>query len=81
METHHRSVVFEGKTIDFTLEQKEVKNLNLRVHKDGNVFVSAGPLVPLEEVDAFVHRKGHLSFPRKETFLGWLFICLGPSGT
>ena len=58
MEAHHRSVVFEGKTIDFTLEQKEVKNLNLRVHKDGNVFVSADPLVPLEEVDAFVCRKG-----------------------
>ena len=44
MEAHHRSVVFEGKTIDFTLEQKEVKNLNLRVHKDGNVFVSGDPL-------------------------------------
>lgn len=75
MEAHHRSVVFEGKTIDFTLEQKEVKNLNLRVHKDGNVFVSADPLVPLEEVDAFVHRKGafilsaHRDFSRMALYM------------
>lgn len=58
METLRRSIVFEGVTITYQLEYKEVKNLNLRIRKDGQVYVSANPLVPLEEIDSFVLRKG-----------------------
>ena len=53
-----RKVPYEGDEISYLLEQKPVKNLNLRIHKDGRVFVSAGVSVPPEEVDAFVIRKG-----------------------
>ena len=34
-----RTVVYENKEIHYLLEQKQVKNLNLRVHKDCMVYV------------------------------------------
>lgn len=52
-----RSVVVENREICYQLERKNVKNLNLRVRKDGSVFVSANELVPCEEVDKFIYSK------------------------
>ena len=48
-----RSVVAEGREICYCLERKDVKNLNLRVRKNGSVFVSANNRIPLEEIDKF----------------------------
>ena len=53
-----RIVVYENNEIHYLLEQKQVKNLNLRVHKDCKVYVSANPDVPTEKVDDFVVSKG-----------------------
>ena len=53
-----RIVVYENNEIHYLLEQKQVKNLNLRVHKDCMVYVSANPDVPAEKVDDFVVSKG-----------------------
>lgn len=53
-----RKVVSDGKEIVYQLEQKPVKNLNLRIRKDGRVYVSANDLVPLSKVDEFVFSKG-----------------------
>ena len=53
-----RTVVYENNEILYLLEQKQVKNLNLRVHKDCMVYVSANPDVPAEKVDDFVVSKG-----------------------
>ena len=58
MDTLNRSIDVYGATITYQLEYKDVKNLNLRIRKDGQVYVSANPLVTLEEIDAFVLRKG-----------------------
>ena len=52
-----RTVVYENNEIHYLLEQKQVKNLNLRVHKDCMVYVSANPDVPAEKVDGFVVKK------------------------
>ena len=52
-----RSVVVENQEICYQLERKNVKNLNLRVRKDGSVFVSANEMVPCEEIDLFIHSK------------------------
>ena len=49
-----RTVVYGNNEIHYLLEQKQVKNLNLRVHKDCMVYVSANPDVPAEKVDDFV---------------------------
>lgn len=52
-----RSVVVDGREICYLLERKKVKNLNLRVRKDGSVFVSANAMVPCEEINKFILRK------------------------
>lgn len=43
--------------IRYLLERKAVRNLNLRIHRDGTVYLSIGPDVPEEEADAFVEKK------------------------
>lgn len=53
-----RTVFYEGSEISYQLEQKPVKNLNLRIHKDCKVYVSANPEVPVNKVDEFVVSKG-----------------------
>lgn len=53
-----RTVIAEGKEIIYQLEQKPVKNLNLRIRKDGSVYVSANKFISPSEVDAFVVSKG-----------------------
>lgn len=53
-----RKVISDGKEIIYQLEQKPVKNLNLRIRKDGSVYVSANDLVPVSKVDEFVVSKG-----------------------
>lgn len=52
-----RSVSAEGKEITYLLERKSVKNLNLRIRKDGGVFVSASKNVAVSEIDAFICKK------------------------
>ena len=49
-----RTVYADGKEIAYCLEGKNVKNLNLRIRKDGNVFVSASKSISCEEIDEFV---------------------------
>ena len=56
-ETMKRTVAFDDQELTYTLEHKQVKNLNLRIRKDGSVYVSANPMVPADEVDDFVIRK------------------------
>lgn len=40
--------------VEYTLVRKSVKNMNLRVKKDGTVLVSANPRMPAAQADAFV---------------------------
>ena len=54
----NRTVVAEGREITYQLEQKPVKNLNLRICKDGSVHVSANKFISPSEIDAFVVSKG-----------------------
>lgn len=48
------SVIYNGKEIEYTLTQKNVKNINLRIHPDGSVYVSANNLVPKAEIEEFI---------------------------
>ena len=41
----------------FTLERKRVKNINLRVRKDGSIYASAAPRVPLAVIESFVRTR------------------------
>jgi len=40
--------------MDYTLERKKVKNINLRVKHDGSVYVSAPKRVPVSEIEGFI---------------------------
>ena len=48
------SIEFKGKTIEYSLIRKNVKNINLRIKRDGSVVVSASPVVPKSIIDRFV---------------------------
>ena len=68
MEGIHRTVPCEQGDIAYLLEQKPVKNLNLRIRTDGSVYVSANPEVPLHRVDEFVFSKRDYISASKKKF-------------
>lgn len=47
-------LVLNGHPVEYELEYKNVKRINLRVHRDGRVCVSAGSYVPQRYIDAFL---------------------------
>ena len=57
MEKH--TVAYGDKTIEFFLERKNVKNINLKVKPDFKVVVSANGKVPLEYIEKFVKGKSN----------------------
>lgn len=63
-----RKVMFDEKEIVYHLEQKPVKNLNLRIRKDGSVYVSANDNVPVDKVDEFVVSKGAYTLSALQRF-------------
>lgn len=52
-----REVGVDGENIVFHLERKPVKNLNLRIRRDGIVLVSANQTVSCAEIDRFVRSR------------------------
>lgn len=52
-----RSVQLCGRRVEYELERKPVKNINLRIHADGSMAVSAPRRVPVKEIEAFLRRK------------------------
>ena len=49
-----KTITIDGERIEYTLERKRVKNINLRVKGDGSVYVSASRLVPMAAVEAML---------------------------
>jgi hypothetical protein len=52
-----RTIRLDGRTIEYTLERKRVKNVNLRV-RGGELFVSAARWVPLAVIEGFLRERG-----------------------
>ncbi|NCE66245.1 M48 family peptidase [Pseudoflavonifractor sp. 524-17] len=73
-----RTVLYEGSEIRYVLEEKPVKNLNLRIHKDCKVYVSASPDIPAEKVDGFVISKGNYIRSAQGKFLEMAHYALQP---
>lgn len=63
-----RAVRWDGGEIVYELERKRVKNLNLRVRRDGSVHVSANTRVSLGAIDGFVAGNGALIRRAQERF-------------
>lgn len=44
-----------------TVVRKKVKNINLHIRNDGNLFISASPRVPWAYIEAFLQKRATLS--------------------
>ena len=53
-----RTILIDGRLLEYSLERKNVKNLNLHVRKNGSVYVSANDTVPEGKIDEFLVSKG-----------------------
>lgn len=73
-----RTVLYKGSAICYVLEEKAVKNLNLRIHKDCKVYVSASPDIPVEKVDDFVISKGNYIRSAQGKFLEMASMSFSP---
>ncbi|MDE5996550.1 MAG: M48 family metallopeptidase, partial [Eubacterium sp.] len=48
------SIECKGRKIEYALIRKNVKNINLRIKRDGSVVVSASPIVPKGVIHSFI---------------------------
>ncbi len=53
-----KQIVLNGISVSYELEYKNVKRINLRVHRDGRVCVSASRFVGQKQIDAFLEQNG-----------------------
>lgn len=82
-----RQIEQNGETLCYEWQKKRVKNINLRLRRDGSVYVSSGYGVPAAAVDAFVRSKWDFirkaqqkQQPHRETLTlqdGAVLPCLG----
>ena len=52
-----REVFYKDKKIEYILERKKVKNINLRIKPDLSVYVSANKRISVKYIDSFVLKK------------------------
>ena len=63
-----RHVSAEQGIIEYELVRKQVKNINLRVRRDGSVSVSANRRVPVSYIDDFVAGRGAFIMRAREQY-------------
>lgn len=49
-----RKIIIDGEVLEYELERKRVKNVNLRVRTDGSVYVSANRYVSVAQIEVFI---------------------------
>lgn len=52
-----KAMVLNGKQIEYDLQRKDVKNINLRIKADRTIFLSANPRVPEKVIEDFIESK------------------------
>ena len=55
-----KEIVLNGKRIEYELQRKNVKNINLRIKSDRTIFVSANPRVSEKVIEEFIEFSKHL---------------------
>lgn len=55
--------------VEYTLERKRVRNLNLRIASDGSVRVSAPPKMPQKDIEAFLTLKSDWIYKHRQSVL------------
>lgn len=66
-----RTIQIDEKPLIYSLERKNVKNINLHVRKNGSVYVSANTAVPAEKIDAFLVSKAGFILNAQKKFALW----------
>jgi len=61
-------ILLEGIPVEYDLQFKNVKRINLRVHRDGRVCVSANRFVSQRQIDAFLVQNGDFILQTRERF-------------
>ena len=74
-----RKLYIGDREIEYELERKSVRNINLRVRSDGSIYVSAPKGAPVILIEAFLRTKGDLiltalSRKKEHTGPGRLFV-------
>ena len=57
-----KTVIYNGKIIEYELTYKNVKNINLRIKPDGSINVSANRWIGQRTIDDFIVSKGDFIF-------------------
>lgn len=68
MNDNVRSADCGGRTVQYVLTRKKVKNLNLRIKPDGMVYISAPARVPIKYIEAFIREKSEFIFNSLDKF-------------
>ena len=63
-----RTIFYNQTQINYYFEQKQIKNINLRIKKDCSVHVSAPEFVPISKIDDFVIDKAEYIISAKNKF-------------
>ena len=63
------TIQIDEKPLIYSLERKDVNNINLHVQRNGSVYVSANMAVPAEKIDAFLQDMRELGFGPEQSFL------------
>ena len=53
----NKKILLDGRELEYELTRKRVKNINLRVHSDGRISVSANSRVSVETIERFMVSK------------------------
>lgn len=64
-----RTLKYKDQNIEYELVRKSVKNINVRIRSDGQVFVSASPHVPIKVIEDFLLTKADIILHNIEKFL------------
>lgn len=63
-----KEINLNGTTIDYILEYKKVKNINLRIKSDGRIYVSAGRFISQKRIEELLHLKTDFILNAIKTF-------------
>lgn len=66
--TVKKEILLGDVPVDYELQYKNVKRINLRVHRDGRVCVSSNRFVPQRQIDEFLVQNGDFILQTMEKF-------------
>lgn len=57
-----KTILLDGKSVEYEFERKRVRNINLRIRHDGSVYVSCPRYIAVKDVEDFLRSKSDFIF-------------------